>query len=85
MERRIFHPSRKCTGRWETTTDVSASSRKVVVNGAADFTSVVVSQQLVCFHDGWKIRRSIHEQRRQAFPTSLLDCIVGGIFFLEHC
>ena len=38
-----------------------ASSRKVLVNGAADFLSVVLAERLVRSDDGWKIRRSIHQ------------------------
>jgi hypothetical protein len=43
------------------TTQASAFSRKVIVNVAADFTSVVPAGRLVRFHDGCKIRRYIHK------------------------
>jgi hypothetical protein len=36
--------------------------RKVVVNGAADFTSVVETHKPLGDHDGCKIRRSIHNK-----------------------
>jgi len=39
----------------------SAFSTDLLVNGAADFPSVVETPMPLGEHDGWKIRRSIHQ------------------------